>query len=177
MRFVRMFRCAALAAAIGIGLLVADGQAPHAIVAASPQSILTAVRAELARRELPAPQSLPSGPLAPRWEDSEPGQASVKFAVNIDAATAAEELSAAGANLLDYVADLNVYRVSIPSAASQADVRQKLRSLSGVERVEPVLRLVQQFHPNDPLYASSQQYLPGLLHAEQAWDIQQGDQR
>src|SRR5579885_1802367 len=172
----RLARCVPVAG-LCIALL-ATGRAGAPAVEAQPPAVdLAAARAALAARPAaaaPAARALTVADVPPANLVS--GRATVTFAPDVTDAGARAAIEDAGGAALLAIPHLNTYEVALPPGDSVADGVAALAALPGALRAEPEERLESAFHPNDPLYAAYQTYLP-LLHAEQAWDIQQGDPR
>lgn len=165
------------AAGFGLALLLIGRAAAPAVQAQPPAVDLSAARAALAARPaaaLPAAWTLTLADVPPA--DLVQGRATVTFAPEVSDEQARSAIGSVGGSALLAIPPLNVYEVALPEGDSVADGVAALSALPGALRAEPEERLESAFHPNDPLYGPYQSYLP-LLHAEQAWDIQQGDPR
>ncbi|HLZ71958.1 MAG TPA: S8 family serine peptidase [Dehalococcoidia bacterium] len=158
--------------------LLCTGRVSALVAHAQPPALeLSAVRtAALARPESAAPagRTLAVAEVPPA--DLIEGQATVTFAGDVDAAEAGDRVATLGGSVISMIPRLNVYRVALPPGESVEAGIAALSALPGARRAEPLTRLHNDFHPNDPLYEPYQPYLP-LIHAEQAWDMQQGDSR
>ncbi|HZQ37504.1 MAG TPA: S8 family serine peptidase [Dehalococcoidia bacterium] len=165
------------AAGFLLALLLAGRTAIPAAHAQPPAVDLAAARAALAARPvavLPSARTLTIADVPP--SDLVSGRATVTFAPDVSAEQARGAIDAIGGSVLLAIPRLNVYEVALPDGQAVADGIASLSALPGALTAEPEERLESAFHPNDPLYGPYQSYLP-LLHAEQAWDIQQGDPR
>src|SRR5579871_1883541 len=175
--FRRLARCVPVAG-LGIALLATGRAGAPAVEAQPPATDLAAARAALAARPFaaagPVARTLTVADVPPA--DLVSGRATVTFAPDVTDEQARGAIAAAGGSALLAIPHLNTYEVALPPGDSVADGIAALSALPGVQRAEPEERLESAFHPNDPLYGPYQSYLP-LLHAEQAWDIQQGDPR
>jgi len=103
------------------------------------------------------------------------GEATVTFAPDVTLASAQSMVESAGAAVLLSIPELNVVQVRLPAGSSVEDGIATLGALPGAVQAEPVTRLHSSLHPNDPLYDSHQRGYLELIHAEEAWEIQQGD--
>lgn len=165
------------AAGVFFALIVAGRSGAPAVHAQPPSVELAAARAALATRPIVSSANARTLTLADVPASAlVPGRATVSFTADVSDKQAHSLVAAAGGSVLLAIPHLNVYEVALPEGSSVADGIAALSALPGAVRAEPEERLESAFHPNDPLYAPYQSYLP-LLHAEEAWDIQQGDPR
>lgn len=179
---MRLSGGAARAAVISLSLvslllaISASAQRPAGARAAGARVSLAEARATLLGDRAGAPPSGSTLSLAGvDPQDLIAGFATVTFAPDVTAARAAALIAAAGASPTDSIPALNVYEVRLPASGSLAAAIAALTALPGALRAEPAVRSRFAFRPDDPYYQTTQDYLTTLLHAEQAWDIQQGD--
>jgi subtilisin family serine protease len=163
----------------GFLLLVPPAAPKTSVVAAAGPSVSLAAARPMLLGGLAA---APSSGRTLSVEDVDPanlvrGYATVTFAANVPADRAVASIEAGGGEVVSTIPALNVYEVRLPAGTPVDAGIAMLAALPGAGRAEPEVRSRFAFHPNDPLYQSNQDYLTTLLHAEQAWDIQQGDPR
>ncbi len=172
-RLARTLPIAALIAA-----MLCSGHAATPAARAQPPALdLAAARAALLARPLPAAhtsRTLTVEDVPPA--DLVEGQATVTFDMSVTDGDARARVASIGGAVVSTIPRLNVYRVALPAGETVSDGIAALTALPDALRAEPLTRLHNDFHPNDPLYGPYQSYLP-LMHAEQAWDMQQGDPR
>jgi subtilisin family serine protease len=143
--------------------------------AATPALTLAEYRQSLlGQRTAPAfaRPSLKTSDLKP--EEIVPGKALVTFAPDVSPADALARAGTVGTVSRD-MSEIHAYEVDLPDGWSVDDGLRALATLPGSLGAEPDVRSPLDFHPNDPLYDQKQSSYLSLLHAEQAWDIQQGD--
>lgn len=122
---------------------------------------------------LAAPATLQTAQVSPN--DLVPGTATVTFAPDVNDGAAESAIASLGATVTSSVPGLNVYQVALPAGWSVDAGITALAALPNALRAEPVVQLHPSFHPDDPLYEKYQQPYLQQIHAEEAWDIQQGD--
>lgn len=106
-----------------------------------------------------------------------PGVAAVSFPARIGPPAVQQRLARLGLHAdgtLAGLPDRTVYRVRLPAGPPVDRALDALAALPDAIASEPVFDVPLQWRPNDPAYATQQQYLPAI-GAEEAWSIQRGD--
>jgi subtilisin family serine protease len=82
---------------------------------------------------------------------------------------------AIGAKEIDKIDEINVSRVAVEPGLSLEEAARRYATVPQVEFAEPNVVFHTQVAPNDPLYASRQQWYYDLTGAPKAWDVTRGN--
>ncbi|MDI6858735.1 MAG: S8 family serine peptidase [Dehalococcoidia bacterium] len=103
--------------------------------------------------------------------DAVPGEILVKFREPVRAAAYAPVHLALGHQQLGRIDELGIARVGVPNIGEAIAVYERL---PGVEFAEPNYIVRTDLTPNDPLFATRQQWYYDLIEAPAAWDVALG---